>query len=116
MFCCACSCQRYSFPIRRAGSPLHVSSVARIAKDVPAACRIFASAFATRWFRRSNDAAQPTKYRYSASGFSANVGTPRPDAQSPRVLAASPHGLPARSMFVIARWASGGAAASCIVR
>ena len=37
MFCCACVCQRYSLPIRRAGSPLQVSSDARIAKETPTA-------------------------------------------------------------------------------
>src|SRR5437867_10409983 len=44
MFCCACTCQRYSFPIRRAGSPLQVSSVPRIANETPAARRTCTSA------------------------------------------------------------------------
>ena len=47
MFCCACVCQRYSLPIRRAGSPLHVSSDARIANDTPAARRIWTRERAT---------------------------------------------------------------------
>src|SRR5438034_8951934 len=90
MFCCACTCQRYSFPIRRAGSPLQVSSVPRIANETPAARRTCTSARATFWLRRSTDAAQPTKYSHSASGFSVYVGTPSSFAQSPLVSRGSP--------------------------
>jgi hypothetical protein len=61
MFCFACVCQRYSFPRRRAGSPLQVSSAPRIANETSAARRIVASARATFWLRRSYEAAQPTK-------------------------------------------------------
>ena len=48
MFCWACSWNRYSLPMRRAGSPLHVSAAPRIANETPADFRMAASARATR--------------------------------------------------------------------
>ncbi len=38
---------RYSFPSRRAGSPVHFSSGPRIANRTPAFCKMRAKAFAT---------------------------------------------------------------------
>src|SRR3989442_6235637 len=73
MFCCACSCQRYSLPIRRAGSPLQVSSAPRMANETFAARRIATSARATRWLRRRTAAPEPDQLRRSGAGVSANV-------------------------------------------
>src|SRR2546428_8492196 len=80
MFCCACSCQRYSFPRRLAGSPLQVSALPRIANETFAAFRIAASALATRWLRRSSDAARAPKEKYSAFALSPAGGAERPSA------------------------------------
>ena len=55
-------------------------------------------------------------YTYSASGFCSSVGMSSPLAHSPRFARGSPHGFPARSMFVIARCASAGALPSISVR
>src|SRR5215470_16435468 len=75
MFCCASIWKRYSFPRRRAGSPVQVSSSPRMAKLTPAACKIFTRALVT-WILRSTRApVHPTQKRYSASGLSANNGT-----------------------------------------
>ncbi len=60
-FSLARSWKRYSLPMRRAGSPLHFSSVPRMAKSTFPAWRIFTSAVAMVLARSSNDAAQPTQ-------------------------------------------------------
>ena len=60
-FSLARSWNRYSLPMRRAGSPLHRSSVPRMAKSTPAALRIFTTAVAMVFARSSKDAAQPTQ-------------------------------------------------------
>ena len=53
--------------------------------------------------RSSNAPAQPTHSRYSASGLSSSVGTFMPSAQSMRLSAPMPHGLPLRSRLVNVR-------------
>ena len=52
--------------------------------------------------------AQPTHSRYSASGLSSSVGTFIPSAQSMRLSAPMPQGLPLRSRLVNVRARSDG--------
>ncbi len=61
MLASACVWKRYSLPMRRAGSPLQVSSLPRMAKSIPADCRILTIDAATFWLASSKLAAQPTK-------------------------------------------------------
>ncbi len=85
---------RYSFPMRRAGSPVHFSSAAKIANFTPAFCMRRANAVTTFRFRSSNEPAHPTQNRYSTSRpSSAIVGIPRPSAHFPRWSHPMPHGL-----------------------
>ena len=85
-FCSAAAWKTYSLPIRRAGSPVHASRGPRIAKSTPAfrqqlRGRLARSARA----RSSNDAAQPTQYRYSGGGSpGSSTRTPSSAAQSAR--------------------------------
>src|SRR2546428_12255221 len=89
MFCCACSCQRYSLPIRRAGSPLQVSSVPRMANETFAARRIATRARATRWLRRATGAGPPAQEGESPRGVFADgrpaeaLGPAAPGARGP---------------------------------
>src|SRR5258708_23316688 len=96
-FCCASAWKRYSFPSRRAESPLQVSSSPRMQKDTPAERRIFTSARETLFCRSSKLPAQPTKKRYSisfnASGESeAATGISRSEHHSSRRLLPIPQG------------------------
>ena len=61
MFCWARVCQRYSLPMRRAGSPLQLSSGPRMPKRTPAAFITLAKAVATFGCAASNDPMQPTQ-------------------------------------------------------
>ena len=61
MFCCASVCHRYSLPMRRAGSPLQLSSGPRMPKRTPAAFMTLAKAVATLRLRASNEPMQPTQ-------------------------------------------------------
>jgi hypothetical protein len=47
MFCRASCWKTYSLPVRRAGSPVHISSGPRMAKSTPASCRSLAIATVT---------------------------------------------------------------------
>ncbi len=67
MLALAISCQRYSFPIRRAGSPVQVSCDPRIANFTPAACMTRAIAWVDLRARSSSAPAQPTQYNHSMS-------------------------------------------------
>ena len=60
-FCSAYDWNVYSFPIRRAGSPVHDSRGPRTAKSTPAACSSFAVDCAVVRARSSKEAAQPTQ-------------------------------------------------------
>ncbi len=97
----ALSWNRYSWPMRRAGSPEHFSLRPMIAKSTPAVLRMVTTASVTFCARSSSDPAQPTKYRYSGLGLSLSVGTSARDlAHASRLLAAIPQGLDLFSRFV----------------
>ena len=70
---------RYSFPARRAGSPLHVSCVPSTANGTSAWRSSWAMARTTRRLRSSNAPAQPTQYRIGRVAPAHAVdGAPRP--------------------------------------
>ena len=97
-FCSGAAWNTYSFPIRRAGSPVHPSRGPRIAKSTPAFCSSFAVDSALFFARSSNDAAQPTQYRYSGAGSpGSSTRTPSSAAHAARSVCGFPHGLDARS-------------------
>ena len=79
---CERSWKRNSSPIRRAGSPVQVSSFPRTAKFTPASLSNCTVARATFCARGSNDAAQPIQNRYSKAGFDSTVGASRRSAQA----------------------------------
>jgi len=98
---------RYSLPLRRALSPVHISLGPRMATVMPARCSRLAIACVTFLFLSSKDPAQPTQYRYSASSGwpGSTICTSMPSsfsdaAQSARSPWFMPHGLP---WFSIAR-------------
>src|SRR5262249_10848144 len=95
-FCWASIWYTNSLPMRRAGSPVHVSPSPRIAKLTPASCNKVATARVVFFAPSSNAPAQPTQNRYSQSPPSLTRGTTksRPFVQSERVLGGAPHGLP----------------------
>jgi hypothetical protein len=97
MFCMASIWKMYSLPERRAGSPVHISEGPRIANDTPARCIRRAIACVTFLFLSSNEPAQPTQYRYSASSGLDPSMMSMPssfDAQSARSAWLMPHGFP----------------------
>jgi hypothetical protein len=61
MFGIASIWNRYSLPLRRAGSPLHISLGPRIATSMPARLSSFAIACVTFLFLSSKLPAQPTQ-------------------------------------------------------
>ena len=73
-FAWACSWKRYSFPRRRAASPVQVSSSPRMANLTSASRRISTMARETFFWRSSNAPAQPTKKRYSKSPSARGAG------------------------------------------
>ena len=96
-FCSARVWNRYSLPIRRAGSPVHSSRGPRIANDTPARCeQLRPPRLRSSFARSSNEPAHPTQYRYSgALSRSSITRTSSPSAQSARCACGMPHGLPA---------------------
>ena len=60
-FSCASISNKYSLPMRRAGSPVHFSSQPSIAKSTPDFLRIRTSAFCTFLARSSVEPAHPTQ-------------------------------------------------------
>ena len=86
----------YSFPSRRAGSPVQRSSEPSVAKSTPAAFRILTSAWLVLRARGSVAPAQPTQSRYSTSRPPSSLisGTPSPSAHSIRRSGPRPQGLP----------------------
>ena len=73
---------RYSSPIRRAGSPQQPSSVPSIPNLTPAVFSIFTIALDTLTFRSSSAPVQPTQYSISTLLSSAIVFTSRPSAHA----------------------------------
>jgi hypothetical protein len=61
MFCMASIWKMYSLPLRRAGSPVHISDGPRMAKLTLARCSSLATAWVTFLFLSSNEPAQPTQ-------------------------------------------------------
>ena len=68
MFCWASIENTNSLPIRRAGSPVHVSAGPSTANFTPAVCSSVAIALVVFLARSSSAPAQPTQNRYSISG------------------------------------------------
>src|SRR5205823_3994480 len=97
---CASIWNRYSLPMRRAGSPVHVSA-ACTANRTPASCSSSATARVVRCPRLSSAPAQPTQNRYSTSAGSSpsTTGTSngRFSIQPRRSRVPRPHGSPACS-------------------
>jgi hypothetical protein len=118
MFSWASWANRYSFPILRAGSPVHFSSGPSVAKSTFAAFRIRTRAWFVLRARGSVEPAHPTHSRYSTSRppSSAITGTSRPSAHSRRRSWPTPHGLPCTSMPLNAAVASCGKSDSIITR
>ena len=102
--------------MRRAGSPVQVSSWPRTAKSTPARFSTDAMDRATLWLRSSRAAVQPTQKSTSACGCSAIVFTSSPSAQSRRELVVPRHGWPRCSMLRRAVMAVSGMLASSITR
>src|SRR5215467_8751275 len=107
---------RYSLPMRRAGSPVQLSSGPRIPKLTLAACITLAKAVATLRLRASKDPMQPTQYSTSTSGFSASVLTLIWRAQSARVSLLISQGFWFRSRLVKRGVTSDGNLLSSITR
>ncbi len=103
MFCWASIENTNSLPIRRAGSPVHVSAGPSTAKFTPAWCSSVAMALVVFLARSSSAPAQPTQNRYSTSGPSvpSAIGTSKSSSliQSPRWAAPMPQGSPWFSRF-----------------
>ena len=102
MFGIASIWNRYSLPLRRAESPVHISLGPRMATSMPARLSSLAIAWVTLLFLSSNEPAQPTQYSYSVVSGSpgSTILTSRSLAQSPRSPWFMPHGL---HWFSIAR-------------
>src|SRR5581483_647507 len=85
--------------MRLAGSPVHVSSLPRIAKLTPASCNSVATARVVFFALSSKAPAQPTQKRYSNESTSSalGIGKSRPLVHSSRVLGAAPQGFPLAS-------------------
>ena len=107
----ACIWNRYSFPSRRAASPVQVSSSPRIANETFASRRIFTIARETFFCRSSNAPAQPTKKSHSNSP-SPTRGTARSSHHSVRLFEPMPQGFPCVSIPLNTREASSGNADS----
>ncbi len=107
----ACIWKRYSFPRRRAASPVQVSSSPRIAKETFASRRIFTMARETFFCRSSKAPAQPTKKSHSKSP-SATRGMARSSHHSARLFEPMPQGFPWVSIPLKTRDASSGKADS----
>ena len=116
MFCAASVWYRYSLPMRLAGSPVHVSSLPRMAKSTPALFKTDAIDLATLWLRCSSAAVQPTQKSTSASGWSARVLIFRPSAQSVRVKVVPRQGWPRCSMLTRAFMPDSGISAFSMTR
>ncbi len=116
MFCCASMLNTNSLPIRRAGSPVHVSAGPRTAKFTPAVCSSSAIALVVLLARSSSAPAQPTQNRYSTSApiAPATTGTSKssPVIHSVRFDPPMPHGSPLFSRFFSIEDASTGNADS----
>ena len=103
MFCSASIEYTNSLPIRRAGSPVHVSAGPSTANETPAVCSSSAIARVVLRARSSSAPAQPTQNRYSTSApiVPSTTGTSksRPSAHSSRLASPMPHGSPLFSRF-----------------
>ena len=107
---------RYSFPARRAASPVHRSSGPRMAKFTPALSNTRAKALEIFFPRSSKAPAQPTKKSTSASGRSHISATSMPRHQSARDASGKPHGLDWFSMLLKVSTISAGKLASISTR
>ena len=117
MFWLANIWNRYSLPMRLAGSPEHVSSAPNTAKLTPALTKIDAMARVTSTPRSTRDPEHPTQKSTSASGFSAMVGTSAiPSRHDSRVSVVPDHGCPRCSIDCMAAIAVSGADASSSTR
>ena len=87
-FCSASIWNRYSWPIRRAGSPVHFSRAPRIAQSMPAASAARATLWVVFFARSSNAPAHPTQNRYLGRGL-AWLSTRTPMSADPRRCAAA---------------------------
>ena len=116
MFCSAIIWKRYSFPMRRAGSPVHVSSLPSTRYLTPASFSTDAIARATCCPRPSSADVQPTHSSTSCSGSSLIATASAPSIQSVRVACVPRHGCPRCSIDVSAFIAPSGTSASSIVR
>ena len=123
IFAVASSWNKNSFPRRRGVSPEFFSLFPRIANDTPASFSKCANDNAIFCERLSNAPIEPTQSKYSkvSSAFlsSLTVGIVRSGRASRQFsfsLRLSPHGFPWRSMFVIARCASGSILPSVITK
>src|SRR2546426_311886 len=108
-FAVAIAWNRYSFPILRAGSPVHFSSGPRIANGMWAFWRIRANARVTFRFRSSKEPAQPThnRYRYRPPSEGAVETLPGGPWFSPATIA-GPCSSRVSRMFVMIRIGSSG--------
>src|SRR4030095_4173409 len=83
-------------PMRRAGSPVHVSPSPRIANETPASFNSVATARVVFFAPSSHAPPHPPQNRYSKLAASPTRGTGKssPLVQSARVFGGAPHGLP----------------------
>ena len=106
-FCWASMENTNSLPIRRAGSPVHVSAGPSTANFTPAVCSSVAIALVVFLARSSSAPAQPTQNRYSISGsiLPSTTGTSKSSSaiHSARRVSPMPHGSPLFSRFAASR-------------